>query len=104
MTKASVLENGKIKPLEIEAGALYGTTYPLDSIGGGTAEENAKLLLAVLSGEDKGARRAAAIENAAAALLVADKVKSYEEALALAAESVDSGKALTKLKEMVAFK
>ena len=104
VTKASVLKNGEIKPLEIEAGALYGTTYPLDSIGGGTAEENAKLLLAVLSGEDKGARRAAALENAAAALLVADKAKSYEEALALAAESVDSGKALTKLKEMVAFK
>ena len=104
LTTGTMLLDGNLTPFSIDAGAYYGASYPLAAIGGGDAAENAKLLLAVLSGEDKGARRAASIENAAAALLVAEKASSVDDALALAASSVDSGRALAKLKAMVAFK
>ena len=59
------------------------------------------MLLSVLKGEERGACRAAAVENAAAAMLVADKAKDYAEALAIAKESIDSGRALAKLKSMI---
>ena len=45
--------------------------------------------------------RAAALENAAAVILVADKAATYNEALRLAAESVDSGRAAAKLEAML---
>lgn len=104
VTRGTTLRDDTLSPIEIDAPSLYGASYPLKAIGGGDAQENARLLLAVLSGEDKGARRAAAIENAAAALLVAEKASTYADALRLAAEAIDSGRALTKLKEMVNFK
>ena len=59
------------------------------------------MLLSVLNGEDQGAYRAAAVENAAAAILVGDKAASYAEALSRAAESIDSGRARAKLDAML---
>ena len=59
------------------------------------------MLLAVLRGEDRGARRAAAIENAAEAIIVGGMAVQYNEALSLAAEAVDSGRALAKLEALL---
>ena len=52
-------------------------------------------------GEERGAYRAAAVENAAAAILVGGKAPGYADAIALAAESIDSGRALAKLTALV---
>lgn len=100
-TFVSTLENGHVRNTLLDAGGQYGERFPLDAIKGGDAQENAKLLLGVLKGEDLGARRAAAVENAAAAILVADKAPSYADAIAMAKESVDSGRALAKLNAML---
>ena len=100
-TFVSALEGGSVHNRLLDAGTEYGASYPLDAIKGGDAERNAKLLLSVLNGEERGAYRAAAIENAAAAILVGEKAADYKEALAVAAESVDSGRAAAKLKAMV---
>ena len=100
-TFVSSLERGAVKNRLLDAGGEYGTRYALSAIKGGDAATNAKLLLSVLNGEDRGAYRAAAVENAAAAIMVADKTASYAEALALAKESVDSGRAIAKLKAML---
>ena len=81
----------------LDAGRELGAHHPLTAIAGGDAETNAKLLLSVLRGEERGAYRAAALENAAAAILVGERAATYAEALARAAESVDSGRALQKL-------
>ena len=51
--------------------------------------------------EERGAYRAAAVENAAAAILVGGKAKDYAEAVALACESIDSGRAVEKLEKMI---
>jgi len=100
-TFVSTLEHGLVKNTLLDAGGQYGERFGLDAIKGGDAQENAKLLLGVLKGEDRGARRAAAVENAAAAILVADKASSYADSVAAAKESVDSGRAFAKLHAML---
>jgi len=100
-TFVSSLESGAIKNTLLDAGTEYGERHTVAEIAGGDAAKNAKLLLSVLNGEDRGAYRAAAIENAAAAILVGGKAANYKEALAVAAESVDSGRAASKLKALV---
>ena len=57
----------------------------------------------MLKGEDRGARRAAAVQNAAAAIVVAGISDTMEQAIDAARESIDSGRALGKLERMVAF-
>ena len=100
-TFVSSLANGVLKNTLFDAGDEYGERYPVEAIRGGDAHENARLLASVLKGEERGACRAAAVENAAAAILVAEKAASYAEALALAADSIDSGRAIAKLNAML---
>ena len=100
-TFTASLENGAVKCSLLDAGGEYGERYNVEAIRGGDARRNAKLLMSVLNGEERGACRAAAVENAAAAILVGEKAKSYAEALELARESVDSGRALAKLEAML---
>lgn len=101
-TYVSSLSAGDVKTSLLDAGSAYGAAYPLSAIAGGDPKTNAKILTSVLDGSDHGAFRAAACENAAAAILAADLAASYADALALAAESVDSGRALAKLKALLA--
>ncbi len=100
-TFISALEGGAVKNTLLDAGREYGARFPVAAIRGGDAAMNARLLLSVLKGEDHGAYRAAAVENAAAAIVVADKAGSYAEALAMAGESIDSGRAAEKLSAMI---
>ena len=70
-------------------------------IRGGDAEENAVALRALLDGR-KGAYRDIVLLNAAAALIVADKVETLAEGAALAAAVIDDGRASNALAELVA--
>ena len=62
--------------------------------------ENAAHIRAVLHG-NQGPLRDIVLLNAAAALLVAGKANSLREGVALAAESIDSGKAKAVLDALV---
>ena len=104
MTFVSSLAHGKVASTLLDAGAVYGTHYPIQAIAGGDAKTNARILMDVLAGTERGAYRAAAIENAAAAILVGGLASTYEEAMARAVESVDSGRAFTKLRKMLEVK
>ena len=75
-------------------------TDPRDLLGG-TPEDNAAAMLAVFDGAP-GAYRDTVLLNAGAALLVADKVDTIEDGIALAREIVDSGKAKQTLARLVA--
>ena len=72
----------------------------LNDLAGGDRDENAGVVINVLSGEEKGPKRDAVLLNAAAALLVADRVGSLIEGWELAAELIDSGRAFQKLKTL----
>ena len=71
-----------------------------EDLEGGTPAENAGILRAVLNGQ-KGAKRNAAVFNAAAAMFVAGKYESIETAVKIAEDVIDSGKAAEKLEEFI---
>ena len=103
----SQLFNGKYN-VEPKAFGLSAVTK--DSIRGGSAETNASIAMKVLQGE-KGpsptdgwrAHRDVVLVNAAFGLLVAGKVRTVQEGVSMAVESIDSGKALKKLNDLRAF-
>jgi anthranilate phosphoribosyltransferase len=74
----------------------------LEDLQGGSAEDNARIILAVLDGE-KGPRRDIVLVNAAAALTAAGAARSFEEGMVKAAEAIDSGAARGKLREFIEF-
>ena len=75
---------------------------PLEGVKGGTARENADMLLAILQG-GHGPRRDIVLLNAAAALVAGNKAEDLAEGLRLAAGSLDRGAAQAKFEELVAF-
>ena len=92
-TSVAALADGKITGLEIHPEDAGLPVHPLKDILGGTPDENAAALRAILMGQT-GAYRDAVLLNAAAALVVADKATDLKQGVAIAAESIDSGKAL----------
>ena len=71
-----------------------------DDLVGGTPEENAEITIEILRGV-KGPKRTAVLMNAGAALYVAGKAESLKDGIALAAELIDSGKALSTLNKII---
>jgi len=81
--------------------ALGFAPATLADLRGGNAAFNAGVIRAVLEGE-RSARRDIGILNAAAALIAAGRAGDLEGGLALAAESVDSGRAVGVLDALIA--
>ncbi|NQY34180.1 MAG: anthranilate phosphoribosyltransferase [Alteromonadaceae bacterium] len=75
--------------------------YELAALKGGTPQENADIIKAILSGNGQPAHNAAIIINCAALLYLHDKTDSLKEAAKLATEVLASGKALTTLETLV---
>ena len=86
-----------VDPLELG----LRTCHP-DELRGGTPEENAQAIRAVLGGAD-GGRRDAVLLNAAGAIAAAGHVGDLREGLERAREAVDSGAASERLEELASF-
>ena len=71
-----------------------------EDLRGGTPEENAVITRAILSGE-KGHKRNAVLLNAGAALYIGGKAENLKDGVRLAAELIDSGKALETLEKLI---
>ena len=71
-----------------------------DDLRGGTPEENAQITLAILNGE-KGHKRNAVLMNAGAALYIGGKADNMKDGIELAAQIIDSGKALATLDKLI---
>lgn len=100
MTSVAILENGKITGRDIHPEDAGLRVHPLRDILGGAPKENAAALRALLEGE-AGAYRDAVLFNAAAALMIADKVSNLKEGVEMAAQSIASGAALKALTTLV---
>ena len=74
----------------------------VEDLKGGDAEENARILKDIISGKT-GPKRDMVLLNAGAAIFLADRAKSLREGVLLAAESIDSMEAMTKLEALKAF-
>ncbi|MER3410211.1 MAG: anthranilate phosphoribosyltransferase [Thermoleophilia bacterium] len=98
---------------EVEAGAVRERVIDPAELGlqrcspevlrGGSPQENAATLRSVLAGKDRSGRRSAVLLNAAGALVACGRAEDLREGLALAAETIDSGAAIARLEELVAF-
>lgn len=96
----AALENGKVTTFQVTPeDAGLPVADPAD-LKGGDPVQNAAKLRAMLEGE-KGAYRDIVLINAAAALIVADKASDLKEGVAMAAEAIDTGKALKVLEALV---
>ena len=71
-----------------------------EDLVGGSPEENAQITREILSGA-KGPKRDAVLMNAGAALYIGGKADSMQEGINLAAELIDSGKALEVLENFI---
>ncbi len=97
------LNKGSISRYEICPGDFGLKSYGLEGIRGGDAGKNAEILLNILMGRQKGAKRAAALLNSAAAIIAGGKADNFYEGIDMAAESIDSGKALDKLNQLIDY-
>ncbi|MBI5217159.1 MAG: anthranilate phosphoribosyltransferase [Ignavibacteriae bacterium] len=87
---------------EIEPSSFGLNQSPPSSVRGDSPEHNAKIALTILQGE-KSPYRDYVVANAAAGFYVAGKVETIQGGVPLAQESIDSGRALEKLKQLIEF-
>lgn len=96
-TVVGELNNGEIKVYTITPEQFGIKRAKLEDLKGGDAEQNAKIILDILSGKDKTAKRDVVVLNSAFALVAAGRATTVEEGIALANESIDKGYAMNKL-------
>lgn len=94
--------SGPIERMDISPSDAGLSTAPMETIQGGTAEENAAIIRSVLSGS-AGPQRDVVLLNAAAALYAAERVDSIHAGVVVAAEAIDSGAAGRTLERLVEF-
>ncbi|MBU4227023.1 MAG: anthranilate phosphoribosyltransferase [Candidatus Atribacteria bacterium] len=95
-TKITQIKNREITTYYIKPEDLGLCRYELKDIKGGDAKVNAEITLNILRGKD-GPQRLMVIVNAAAALIVGGMAKDMRDGIEIAAETIDSGRALKKL-------
>ncbi|AUC55664.1 anthranilate phosphoribosyltransferase [Sagittula sp. P11] len=98
---ASLEEDGSIREVELHPEDAGLPEHPFEAIIGGTPEQNAKAMAALLDGVSS-AYRDAVLLNAAAALTIAGRAVDLREGVAQAAESIDSGAAKAKVAALAA--
>lgn len=89
---AASLENGKVSEIEIAPEEIGVARASIEQLKGGDAVHNAEEIKKVLAGEHN-AFRDIVLLNSAAAIVVAGKAQDLKEGAALAARSIDNGKA-----------
>ena len=101
-TQICELRDGRTKSYSISPEDFGLPRASLDSLRGGTAEENATLLRKILAGAP-GSQRDVVLMNTAAALVAGDRASSLKQGIGLAQEVIDSGRALAKLEQLIEF-
>ena len=86
------LNHGAVSDYQLDPQKLGLNRSQPSDLKGGTPPENAAILRQVLAGE-AGARRDVVLLNAAAAVLAAGRAEEWPAAMAVAQESLDSGRA-----------
>ncbi|MHC5060223.1 MAG: anthranilate phosphoribosyltransferase [Planctomycetota bacterium] len=100
-TKILHLKDGRITADEIIP-ADYGIELAdFDSLKGGDAQTNARIVNQILSGAETGARKDIVVLNAAAAIMVAGLAGDFASGIAMAESSIIEGKAQAALEALV---
>jgi len=101
-TKLSEYNSGRIETRHILPEDFGLPCAAGETLAGGDAEQNARLLIQFLDGA-KNPLRDCILANASAALTAAGKAGEFREGVALSAESIDSGAAKRTLRTLVEF-
>ena len=99
-TKVAALDNGEITTFTVHPEEVGLPLTSIDMLKGGDSEVNAAAIKEVLKGE-MGPFRDIVLLNAAAALVVSGKVNDLKEAVGVAANAIDDGKALEALEQLI---
>jgi anthranilate phosphoribosyltransferase len=93
------VEGGRIDRMTLSPEDFGIERQPLAAIRGGDAARNREIAENVLEGR-RGAARDIVVMNSALALMAAGKTADFREAARIAAESIDSGAAKSKLNQL----
>jgi anthranilate phosphoribosyltransferase len=89
------------EPFTIDPRELGFSPATGEALRGGDVQVNAAITRAILSGEERGARRDVVLLNAAAALVAGDKAATLAEGVELARLSIDEGHAAQRLEQLI---
>ncbi|MGA0333707.1 MAG: anthranilate phosphoribosyltransferase [Kiritimatiellia bacterium] len=96
------VKDGKVSLYEIGPEDFGLPVRTLEELKGGGPEENARITREILEGA-AGAKREIVLLNAGAAIYTGGKASSLAEGIQKAGDSIDSGAAIKKLEQLIAF-
>ena len=99
-THVCEVRDGELRSYDVTPEELGLRRHPIEAVAGGDARENANIVRDVLSGAN-GARHDIVVANAGAALYAGGLAPSIRDGVALAKESIASGRAYGKLQQLV---
>ncbi|MGB9434530.1 MAG: anthranilate phosphoribosyltransferase [Candidatus Acidiferrum sp.] len=101
-TLVAEVRDGAVRRFVLSPEDFALPSAPVDTLQGGTPQENAKMIHSLFDGET-GPRHNVVVMNAAAALVVTGIAATFREAAAMAAYALSSGAALEKFERLKAF-
>ncbi len=102
LTRVSQLSRGRIKSYDLDPLQYFDDYADPADLMGGDVQTNAGITAAILDGE-KGPRRNIVLINAGAGLVAADAAKDIHQGIEMAADAIDSGRAMKKCRALVRF-
>jgi anthranilate phosphoribosyltransferase len=101
-TRIMQLKAGKITESMLNPGDYGIKKASLDDLQGGDAKSNAQTVRNIISGNQADAKKDIVVLNAAAAIIVAGLADDFVLALKIAEKSIETGKAIQCLENLVA--
>lgn len=102
VTYVSEIRDGKVIDYTINPEEFGISLATHEDLKGGSAKENAEVIVNILKGH-KGYKRDIVVLNSAAALYVGNACESIKDGISLAEELIDSGKAYEKMNELIEY-
>lgn len=102
-TKAAYLFDGKIVTKTLQPGDFGLEEYPLETLEGGSAFDNARIIKNIFDGTGGEAQTAIVLANTAVLLFLAGKVDSLNKGVIKAREALEAGDAMRVLDAFVDF-
>ena len=100
-TRVAELSGGEVRHYEVTPESLGVDPVDPADLAGGSPEENAAVVAAVVRGEDRGPARAAVLVNAGAVFYVAGLANSLRAGAEAGAAAIDSGAAASLLERLI---
>lgn len=102
-SKVCAIDGGSVTSFGVTPEDLGLARCQPDALRGGDRAENARILVGILGGSERGAKRDMVLLNSAAALCVAGLAPDLATGVALSRQALDKGSALGKLHALQAF-